>query len=326
MKVLLIGGAGMLGTHLGPALQLAGHDVFIADNFSGSKQYRTPKVYPVITCDATQHNNISYVLNRVKPDIIMLMVGYYYGRDTNYSFYDESKLIINSANTLASLLTPNIKHVYFFSHSDVYGGPETSKPISEGRKIISSSSFRGAANFSAEHLISTRCAELKVPLTTVRLFEMVGPRIQYTAVSDKVNFIIDSFLLRQQIGLGGAKRKRDFIHVDDVVSAVIGLAEKKFEGVVNIGSGAGTTLKKVCDELSRLMKVYYSPIEVPDRATPSYSAVADVSLLKGVLPYWEPKVDIIEYLPDLLEFRRKEEIYNRQDNAPNILRDQRKGG
>ncbi len=204
MKCLLIGGAGLLGAQLAPVLDAAGHEVFILDNFSGSTSYRAPKEFPIITADATNYTSMQYVFNKVQPDIIIVMVNHFYDRDGQYVPLVANNLILNSANSISALLTKRIKKVIYCSHSDVYGGPETSKAISESRKITMPSSLRGASNLSAEQIFTVKCASLGVSLVNIRLFDMIGPRIKFTPVSCKLNFIIDAILKKEQIGLVGA--------------------------------------------------------------------------------------------------------------------------
>lgn len=324
-KVLIIGGAGLLGSHLVPAFEKAGHEVFINDNFSGSLIHRSKSGPSVYTADATKYTAMAYVFEKVKPDIVILATGYHYAKDTRYNAFDEGSDILNAANVLCSLLNQNIKKVYYCSHSDIYGGPE-SKSLSEDRKVVLPSTYRGASYLAAEKIIELRCKELGADLAILRLFDVIGPRVMASPITCRVNFLIDSFIKREQIGIVGADKKRDLLHVSDAVSAIIGLHEVGFSGVVNIGSGAGIQLRRIVKELHKSIKVYYPPIETPDKKLSSFSAVADVSRLKEVVHWWEPKVGVFEYLPDLVEFRRKEALYYSAANRPNVLQDQRRGG
>ncbi len=322
-RFLLIGGAGLLGAHLGPALQLAGHDVGIVDRFSGSMFLRTSKDYPVYKADATDYNGMVPVMAKFQPDVVVVMVNYYYSRDQYYSAYEEGRMTVGTANTVCSVLNRNIKHVYLCSHSDVYDGSESGRGLSEDKRIHTPVSYRGAANLAAEYMFTTRCDELDIPLTVLRIFDMVGPRLMFTPVSCRLNFLVDSFLKGEQIGLVGSNKRRDFIHVKDVVAAIVGLHANEFSGVVNIGTGVGLTLNQICKELAKSMKIQYSPIEITDR--PAYAAVADIDKLTEAVSWWEPKTDVLEYLPELVEFRRKENHYYRPENAATVLRDQRNG-
>jgi len=322
-RFLLIGGAGLLGSHLGPALQLAGHDVGIVDRFSGSMFLRTSKDFPVYKSDATDYNGMVPVFAKFNPDVVVLMVSHYYPRDQYYSSYEEGRMAVGAANTICSLLSPKIKHVYLCSHSDVYDGTESGRGLSEDKRIYTPVSYRGATNLAAEYMFTTRCAELDIPLTVLRIFDMVGPRLMFTPISCRLNFIVDAFLRGEQIGLVGSNKRRDFIHVGDVVSAIVGLHANEFSGVVNLGTGNGITLKQVVKELGKSMKIHYPPIEITDR--PSYAAVADINKLTTAVSWWEPQTDVLEYLSELVEFRRKEAHYYRPENAAQVLRDQRNG-
>lgn len=325
MRVLVIGGAGLLGRELCPRLCKAGHDVVICDNFTGSISFRTGKQWPVFTADAANHNSMSHVFSRVNPEIIIVASNFFFSPEIKYKIFDDTKMIINTANTLCSLLTPSVKQVIYCSSSEVYGGPDPRKPISEDRKIISPTNHRGSAFLAAERLLEFRCAELGIDLITARIFDLYGYRVKFTPLTGKVSFLIDSFLKRDQIGLAGARKKRDFIHAEDAADAFIGLLEQKFSGVVNIGTGEGTNLVELCREIGKHMRIYDPPVEVPDRKLTSYSAVADTSCLQETVSWWRPKHNIFDDIPDLLEFRRGENQFYSSNNAANVLKTQREG-
>lgn len=325
-SILHIGGAGFIATRLRPALESAGHKVVCCDNFSGAFSARVPGAKDMYKADSTSYNAMTYVFNAVKPEIVILGVGYHWDRTGRYTPFKEGNLILSSANTMCQLLTPNVKHVYYMSHSDVYGGPETKKPISEDRKIISSTNYRGSCFLAAEKIIAQRCSELNIKLTILRLFDIVGPRVVFAHTTCRINSMIESFIRREQFGLSGADKKRDFLHVDDAVSAIVGLLEKGFSGVVNIGSGSGIVMRKLVKEMGEAIKIFNYPIEVPDmQYRPTYSAIADVSLLKSVVSGWEPTISVLDYLPEIVQFRADETVYYSNANRANVLADQRRG-
>jgi nucleoside-diphosphate-sugar epimerase len=327
MKYLFIGGAGFIGTHLAPALQLAGHDVEISDNLSGVIYHRVPNVSKMHKANALDYSSMLSVFNKVKPDVVILGVGFHYKKDEIYNHFKDSELILNSANTVCSLLSPKVKRVVFLSHSDVYGGPETTRPLSEDRKIVTPSSYRGSAYLAAEKLLTHRCIEVGAELSVVRLFDIVGPRVVFNFRNCLANSLIDLFITRKQVGLVGCDKKRDLLHIDDAVSALIALEEKRFSGVVNVGSGKGITGRALIKELGKSIKIFNPPVEALDPPNrPSYSAIADVRTLKEIAPWWEPKVSITDYLPDLVEFRRQEVVYNSPANRVNVLAEKQKGG
>lgn len=314
MRTLIIGGAGLLGTHLAPTLQALGYEVALCDNFSGSLQYRTSDAFRVFTTNATDFNAMQHVMAVFRPEIVIVSLGYTLPKDAVYRFFEDTRIALGSANVLSSLLDKSVKHVYFCSSHEVYGGPQSRKPLKETRKIKRSTNHIGAAKLASEQLLQFRCIEMGIGFTALRIFDLFGPRITFSARTGIVSFLIDSLLRFEMLGFVGARKKRDFIHVEDAAPAVSGVIESGYTGIVNIGSGAGVTLMELTEALCEKMKVVYLPDEVPDGRLPTFSAVADTSRLKSIIPGWEPQHNVIDSLPELIEFRRKEaEFYSRSN-------------
>ncbi|MHB1950169.1 MAG: NAD-dependent epimerase/dehydratase family protein [Acidiferrobacteraceae bacterium] len=100
---------------------------------------------------------------------------------------------------------------------------------------------------------------------------------------------------------GDGKQVRDFVHVDDVVGAVLALVDAEQDGPVNIGTGVGTSM----DDLARLCMHaagYEAPIRHLD-SKPSGVAyrVADTRRLREV---YEPKVTLEEGVRRAIEAAR----------------------
>lgn len=323
MRVALLGGAGLLGSALVRELSRFKHEVFIVDNFSGSMRFRTPKEIPIFSADLCNLNATSVVFKKIKPDVVIVTSNYFFSLDVIYKPYEDTRSILNTVNNLVSLLDNSVKQVVYCSSSEVYGGPEPRKPVAETRKIVSPANHRGAAFMSAETMLEYRCSQLGVPLTVARIFELYGNRIMFNRFTGKVSFIVDSMLRHEQIGLVGAKSKRDFIHAEDAASLLSLFVENGVSGTFNIGSGVPVTLLDICEGLSNVIEVPYPPLPVPDRGTVSYSAIADLQKVNKVAPKWEPKHSVLTDLKSLVDFRRSEIFYYSRENAEGVLRDQR---
>ena len=306
-KILIIGGAGLLGMHLAPVLSKSGHEVALCDNFSGSLRYRTPTEYRIFVANAMDANAMQHPVGVFQPDIVILGVEHYFSRDVVYKFSEESKLVLDSANVLCSVLGRKVKHVYFCSTSEVYGGPQTSRPLAETRKISRSATHYGTAKLAAEKLLEYRCKELGIGFTALRIFDMYGPRIRFSRRAAVVSFLIESLLRNDPIGLSGARCLRDFIHVEDVVSAFVGIIKSDFSGTVNIGTGKGMSLKTLAEELGKHINILEKIQEQPRFPLRHFSTVAKTSLLDSLLPNgWKPQHSLKDDLPALVEFREKE--------------------
>lgn len=309
MRALIIGGAGLLGTALIPKFEALGHDVVICDNFTGSIRYRVPENIQVFSANATEINMLRHVFKVFRPEIVVVSLAYVSSGGVLYDFFSDVRTVIDSANVISALLTPQVKHVYFCSSGEVYGFPRSKKPLKETRKITQSASHHGTAKFIAERLLSFRCNELGISLTVLRVFDLFGPRSIFSARTGVVNFLISGFMRQEMLGLAGARVARDFIHVEDASTAFVGVVDSGFVGTVNIGTGKGTTLEQVSKELLSFFPGVLSPELVRD-VQKHFPAVADITLLDSILPGgWNPKYNVLESLSALVDFRQEEQEF-----------------
>jgi len=317
MRVLLVGGGGLLGAHLAPKLVAAGHEVAICDTLSGCIGPRTTSGFRVFVANATDRNALLQPFGAYDPEIIFISLAHHYNRTTIYKAFDDARLVLNSANAITSIIGKSVKHVYFCSTSEVYGGPQTKRPIKESRKIALGATTHGVAKLSAEKIIEFKCQEMGIGCTTFRIFDMFGPRVVFCARTGITSFLIDAFLRNEVVGLVGGKKLRDFIHAEDVAEACAQVMATGFSGTVNVGSGVGMSLVDIVKAASKKMKIHEFPVFIPRGRNEVFSAVADTSLLKSIIPGWKPSNEIVKELPTLIEFRSQELSRPRGEEAPN---------
>ena len=86
-------------------------------------------------------------------------------------------------------------------------------------------------------------------------------------------------LSRQKIDLPGSNNVRDFLHASQVAELLAELGRSKESGVVNVGSGQGTTVKEFAESKFSVQLDLY-----PENVDPvPTSLVADITRLKGVI-------------------------------------------
>ena len=323
MRVLIIGGAGLLGSHLVDALSEKEYDVAICDNFSGSHHFRVPRDRKIYTADACNYNALNTVFTKYRPDTVVLAVNYYHSPDVVYKEHDDVRLIINASNNLAGLLTPEIERVVYCSSYEVYGPPDPRKPVSEFRKVGSSCSPRGEAFRFSENILSNACTVNGIDFVGARIFDMYGPRVMFSPSTGKISLLIDYFLKGEPLGLVGGRRKRDFIHVEDVASALVGLLCVGDVGPINIGTGVGASLGQVCVELREHIGRPFEVSYISRRDLSPFTCVANTSKLLSLLPEWLPMHTLKEDLSALVEFRATEHSYYDNNNSAQRLADQR---
>jgi len=95
---------------------------------------------------------------------------------------------------------------------------------------------------------------------------------------------------------------KDYIHIDDLAAAILRVSEMGFDGPVNLGTGAGVTIRAIAEAISdRLGRRDRIRIQEPPAADPFPRVVADAGRLRGL--GWEPKVALESGLLRLIETR-----------------------
>lgn len=307
-RVLIFGGGGLLGTAISEILLGAGNEVGIFDNFSGCDRMRLTKGCSITSSDVASASSVEYAVEKnFKPDYIVVCISHSFRKGHIYNYGDEVATILNAAINVGRALNPKIKGVFYCSSGDVYGAPESKLPLSETRKITHPNSHAGSAYLRGEELISYRCKELGIPLTIIRVFDLFGPRYVWFPTTGTISFLIEAFLLREQIAVTRGDRRRDFLHSKDAAEAITALMTIEHKGteIYNLGSGTGIRLKDFCKKLSEYLPVEYLPIYLPDKNIRTYNSTADISKIKEVTG-WAPTRGLIETLPEQIDIVKSE--------------------
>ena len=153
------------------------------------------------------------------------------------------------------------------------------------------------AKWQAEELVMHWAKIYNFPAISLRFFNAYGPRSRtsgdaYGAVFGV--FLAQKFANKPLTIVGNGNQTRDFIHVEDLVRAVIKAAmSKKVGKIYNVGSGKEVTVNKIA-RLIGGKRVY-----IPKRSGETYRSLADISKIKRDFN-WKPKIKIEQGVRDLL--------------------------
>jgi UDP-glucuronate decarboxylase len=84
----------------------------------------------------------------------------------------------------------------------------------------------------------------------VRFFYQYGP---YEDARRLMPVIINSLKRGEEAKLVPGDRIRDYLHIEDVASAVCAIAQSKLAGAVNVGSGAPVTIRDIAVKIGELL-------------------------------------------------------------------------
>lgn len=276
MKCLVTGGAGFVGSHLVDRLVRLGHEVKVWDAFTtGRKENLNPKApcYNIWVEDISPeyHTDEKY-------DVIFHLAG-----EARIQPSFKKPLTAHESNVTGTIKMLELakmhgaRLVYAGSSSvyhDMYANPYTfTKQIAENYCTL----------YNKIYGVSTVIA---------RFFNVYGPR---QMEEGDYATVVGIFEKQKREGkpltiTGNGEQRRDFTHVDDIVTFLIFMSEDKWDAkVFNIGTGKNYSINEVA-------KMFKHPIEyIPKRPGEAQDTLADTKELRewfGFVPHWGLKAYI----------------------------------
>ena len=311
MRVLITGGAGFIGSHLADHYVAKGDQVTILDNFStGSKENIAHLEGKVTTVDG-DIRNVDLIEKLTKDSDLVLHMAAALGVNTIL----ESPLESMSTNITGSEVVLNAatqfnKRIIIASTSEIYG-KNPKQPLSEGddRVVGAPQKIRWTysdAKAIEEAMASALHSQKNLPVTTVRLFNTVGPR-QTGRYGMVVPRFVQAALKNEALTIyGDGTQSRVFCHVDDAVKAIATIAgtDATIGEVFNVGGTGEVTIKELAEEVIAVTKsqsvITYTPY------TDAYPAgfediqrrVPDISKISKVIG-WAPTKDLEAIIKDI---------------------------
>ena len=285
MRIFVTGGAGFIGIHLCKKLLEQNHIVTIFDNFENSSQKHFITIFKdsvtVISGDITDYSKLSCSMKN--HDVVIHLAAKISVPDSiinSKSTFDTN--VNGTQNILDSLLSNNISKIISLSSAAVYSDG-TSK-FTESSKLIPSSPY-GVSKMEMEKKINHFIVHHKIDSTILRLFNVYGngQSIEYAGVitqfKEKIN---QNFPL---IIYGDGQAMRDFIYIDDVVTAIILAMNSSKSNTYNIASGTSTSIIDLAKIMLILSDKSLEIIFKSARSGDILSSMSDVSLAKTNLQF-----------------------------------------
>lgn len=287
MKALVTGGAGFIGHHLVRSLLERADDVVVLDDFSTGSRARLVRFA----------DRVKVIEGSImEPDVLDEAAA---GCDV---IFHEAALVsversfvepiltneINVAGTIEVVLSAarqGVRRVVIASSSAVYGVP-AELPCRESMRPSPESPY-GASKLAAEGYLHTLGEHHSVETVALRYFNVYGPgqdpKSDYAAVIPLfITALLDG---RRPTVNGDGNITRDFIYVDDVVSAnlLAADAEDACRTTMNVASGERTSLLELLDAIGHATGTDADPVFGPPRAGDIRHSVADVALSHTLL-------------------------------------------
>ncbi|HEX7541999.1 MAG TPA: NAD-dependent epimerase/dehydratase family protein [Anaerolineales bacterium] len=296
MNFLITGAAGFLGSTIANQLAREGHQVRGLDDLStGDPQALSPDVHftrgdvndrPKLWTLLQEVDCVYHLAARVSvPESIL------YPREYN------AVNVGGTVSLMEAMRDVGVRRVVFASSGAIYGDQDI-QPLTEGQTPHPSSPY-AVSKLAAEYYIRTIGGLWGIETVCLRIFNAYGPGQHLPASNPPVV----PYFLRQAVRNGtlvvngDGNQTRDYVYVDDVVSAMVAAAiAPNVNGlVINIGSGRETSIRALAN---LVLKVTGSQTNVIYSAQTSGGVsrlCADLSLAAQKLNY-NPSISLEEGL------------------------------
>lgn len=301
VKFLVTGGGGFIGSHITEALINEGNDVTILDNFTTGKKENLVKIINKVELHHGNINDFELLRNltRGKDGIFhqaaLASVQESFSKPQEYHMVN----VIGTKNVLETAKEFGIKVVYA-SSSSVYGNP-VKIPIQENDPKNPINPY--AQTKLDDEKMARKYADDGVRVIGLRYFNVFGERQSQTYAG-----VIKKFLKRAKDGQapiinGDGSQTRDFVYVGDVAQAnILAMKSNVNHEFFNVGTGTTISVLELADHIIDVFGLSMKPIHGPDLPGDVRITKADISLAKRLLD-WQPKVDIKEWLRDVITAR-----------------------
>lgn len=273
MKILLAGGGGFAGYHLSLALKKRGHEVFIADRFNSDALDRTH-----LLLDLQKKSGIRSIFQAVKPDCTVHLAA----QSSVALSWQEPDFTLET-NVIGSVrlfqaaaeTVPGSRFIFIGSGEEYGSGCTEENPFTE-ETVCRPRNPYAVSKFSAGQILALLAEKTGMRFVHLRPCNHFGP-------FQREGFAIADFcaqIARAEqggcpvISVGNLSAKRDFLYVDDVISAYCLMVEADSypHSLYNIATGSVRTLRYILDYLTAQAKiplkvesdpVKFRPVEIP---------------------------------------------------------------
>lgn len=301
MRVLVVGGAGYIGSVTVRLLLEEGHQPVVLDSLVAGHRAAVPAGVPLEVVDTHDLPGLARAFADHRPDAVVYYGGFIQAGasmlDPGSFFANNVTGIINLANTM---LEHNVRRLVFSSSAAVYGEPE-STPIRETDRLAPVNPY-GESKLVSEQMLRWYGSQRGLRCVSLRYFNAAGAVPDAGEDHRPETHLIPAAI---QVALGKLDHLdlygtdyptpdgtcvRDYVHVRDLAEAHL-LALKRCEtasGVYNLGNGSGFSNREVIETV-RAVTGHPVPVrEAPRRAGDPPVLVASSDLARRELG-WTPR-------------------------------------
>ncbi|MCX6717236.1 MAG: NAD-dependent epimerase/dehydratase family protein [Candidatus Taylorbacteria bacterium] len=292
MKILITGGAGFIGSHIGDFLVENGHEVVALDNLSsGKKENINPKA-KLIEADVIDFQKIEGIFAEEKPEIIYHLAAQMDVRKSvEDPLFDSKTNILGSLNLLNLSVKYQIKKFIFSSTGGATYGDTDNRPTPETQMEWPLSPY-GVAKLSVDKFLNYFHQIHGLNYVSLRYGNVYGPRQNPHGEAGVIAIFLNKMFKGEQPVINGeGVQTRDYVFVSDVAKANL-LALHNFEktGIFNVGTGVETNVNQLFQEINQHFENKFPEIHGEGKKGEQKTSCLNFDKIKQEFG-WEPEIN-----------------------------------
>jgi UDP-glucose 4-epimerase len=311
MKILVVGGAGYIGSHMVKMLADAGHDVVTLDSLIAGYRDAVPSGHFIygdiadrnlLNCSFTQHqfDGVMHFASHIQVGESVLDPAKYYRNN-----------LANTQNLLDAMVEHDVRHFVFSSTAAIFGEP-IHTPIDEAHPKTPINPY-GHSKLMVEQMLADYDQAYGLRSICLRYFNAAGAHPdgllgeRHNPETHLIPLILQAASGRREaISVFGRDYPtadgtciRDYIHIMDLCQAPLlaleQLTQSGKSAVYNLGNGNGFSVQQVIDVARKVTGLEIKLNDTPRREGDPAVLVADSALARKELG-WMPRYANIEII------------------------------
>ena len=304
MKILVVGGAGYIGSVCAELLLNEGHDVAIFDNLTEGHRAAVDPRATFIEDDLSDRQSIGAAISTVRPDAVMHFAA---NALVGESMENPSKYFRNNVgnglNLLDAMVESRVARLVFSSTCAIFGPPDR-LPIDETLPTQPINPY-GESKLAFEKILRWYDQIHGLKFIALRYFNAAGASEKFGEDHRVETHLIPNVLQvalgqKPEVAIFGTDYEtpdgtciRDYIHILDLARAhILALGSKKSD-FYNLGTGGGSSVREVIDTAGKITGRKINVVEKPRRPGDPPRLIASSEKIQRELG-WKPQFQSLD--------------------------------
>ncbi len=302
-QVLITGGAGFIGSHIGERFARAGWRIRVLDDLSSGFRHNLGQDWELTHASVIDAAAVSAAIAGC--DAVVHLAAFISVPESFERHEHCFRINVDGThNVLQACVTHGIGKLVFASTSAVYAeAPGQAKLETD---CPGPSSPYGISKLEGEQLLGVVREAHGLASCALRLFNVYGPRQRAdSAYAAAVPIFMERGLKGEPLTIfGDGHQTRDFVFVGDVADAVFQATESEKSGLFNVGTAHETQLLELADSIVRVTGGVEEHDFQPPRAGDTRASCADTHAIRTALG-WTPAHTLEQGLAATLDWFRE---------------------